>query len=260
MPTSPARTPSIRSAPERRAGALLAAALAFPLSAAAASPLDWLADKLHWHSDGGASAPAPARESLRDRGPVMLKPGEPVRVRVDEQAPEAELPRGRSRFRRIEVEGSVKRAHVRVAVVAQDIEGARGRSVFKPLLYLLDEEGNVRSTVEYDVLELDMRPFKPTRLTGCAEAQDVQRFLVATAEKSIGTAYESAARDAVKAPTQNGFYYSSTEGQKVRLPYAATGELVLDVVPAEADARPCPARKTEAKDAKPAGKDAPATS
>jgi hypothetical protein len=35
-------------------------------------------------------------------------------------------------------------------------------------------------------------------------------------------------RDAVKAPTQGGFYYT-TDAVKTKLPFAATGDLVLEV-------------------------------
>jgi hypothetical protein len=117
--------------------------------------------------------------------------------------------------------------------------------VFKPLLYLLDEEGNVRKTVEFESLELDMRAFKRTQLTACAVADNVQRLLVATAADAVGKNYESAVRDAVKAPTPNGFFYSSTETQSVKLPYAATGELLLEVVPASGDKRSCAPKKKE---------------
>jgi hypothetical protein len=58
--------------------------------------------------------------------------------------------------------------------------------------------------------------------------KNLQRFLVATTEKDIGAAFESGARDKVSAPTKGGFYYS-TDAVKVKLPYAATGELVLTV-------------------------------
>jgi hypothetical protein len=35
-------------------------------------------------------------------------------------------------------------------------------------------------------------------------------------------------RDSLRAPTRGGFYYR-TDAVKVKLPYAATGELVLEV-------------------------------
>jgi hypothetical protein len=226
---------------------LLVLALALPPPVHAANPFDWLQDKLRGKSDREKVATA---AELRDRGPISLKPGEPVRFLVGDDSPDAELPKGHSHFRRVEMQGSVAKAHVRVTVLAQDAESGRTRSVFKPVLYLLDEEGNVRKTVEFESLEPDLRAFKRTQLVGCATADDVQRLLVATPADAVGKNYESAARDAVKAPTQSGFFYSSTEGSKLKLPYAATGELVLDVIPAESDKRPC-APKKKAGDEKP---------
>jgi hypothetical protein len=230
----------------------LALALIFvavvPSAAQAANPIDWIADKLHGATTADKSLPPPSAEALRDHGPVALKPGEAVRFHVGEEAPEAELPKGRSHFRRVEVEGSVPKAHVRVTVLAQDAKEGKGHTVFKPLLYVLDDEGNVKNTLEFSDLELDIRPFTRTRLNGCVAAEGLQRFLVATAEKSIGSHFETVSRDAVKAPTQSGFFYSSTESLKVKLPYSDTGELVLKVMPAASDKEPC--GKPPAKDKK----------
>lgn len=226
----------------RNTSRILAVAFALSTSAKAANPFDWLQDKLRGTPAGEKAATA---AELRDHGPISLKPGEPARFRIGDDAPDAELPKGHSRFRRVEVEGTVAKAHVRVAVLAQDAESGRARSVFKPVLYLLDEEGNVRKTVEFETLDLDMRAFKRTQLVGCVAADDVQRLLVATAADTVGKNYESGVRDAVKVPTQGSFFYSSSEAQKVKLPYAATGELVLEVIAAGVDKRPCAPKKAK---------------
>jgi len=224
----------------RKSFVALALVLAAPAAVCAANPLEWLQDKLRGKPDKEKVATA---KELRDHGPISLKPGVPVRFRVGEDAPDAELPKGHSRFRRVELEGTVAKAHVRVTVLAQDAESGRARNVFKPVLYLLDEEGNVRKTVEFETLDLDMRAFKRTQLVGCVATDEVQRLLVATPADTIGKNYESGVRDAVKVPTQGSFFYSSTEAQKVKLPYAATGELVLEVSAADADKRPCAPKK-----------------
>jgi hypothetical protein len=216
-----------------RAGvAFLAAVFAAP--ALAGNPFDWLAGKFGAHPGTPADAKA-----LRDRGPVAVKSGEAAHFFVSEDAPEAELPKGRSHFRRVELQGSLPKAHVRVTVLARDAPEGKGHNVFKPLLYVLDGEGNIKTTLEFDALELDIRPFKRTRLNGCVAAEGLERFLVATAAKSVGTNYESQARDAVQAPTQSGFFYSSTEALKVKLPYAGTGEITLTVLPAASDKKAC---------------------
>ncbi|MCU7372914.1 hypothetical protein PEC18_19160 [Paucibacter sp. O1-1] len=171
---------------------------------------------------------------------------QPTRFPIDAAAPEAELPRGRSHFRRVELARPLPQATVEVRVIAQEAEQGRGHTVFKPVLYLLDGAGNIRETVAVEPLKLDIRPFRPTELFGCARVKDLQRFLVATTEKDIGSAFESGARDQVKAPTKGGFYYS-TDAVKVKLPFVATGELVMTVSDGAKPGRGCEAPVSEAK-------------
>lgn len=229
------------SAPTRRATRCLAALAALAFAAgSAANPFDWIEKKLI----GKREPPKPAPAELRDPGPIMLKPGQPIRFWIGDAAPEAELPRGRSHFRRIEVEGTVEHAHVRIATVADDAPNGKGHVVFKPLIYVLAEDGDVRETLEPDPLAIDIRPFKRTRLNGCVEVGRLQRFLVATSAKSLENAFHSDARESLKAPTQGGFYYR-TEALKVKLPYAPTGELILSVLPAGDDPEPCNPRSKD---------------
>lgn len=200
----------------------LVAAGAFS-AAATAGPIGWLREKL----GGKPDAPEPGIVTARP-GAVTLLLDQPTRLPVDVTAPEAELPRGRSYFRRIELGKPVDEALIHVRVIAQDTDAGRRRTVFKPLLYLLDDEGNVRETVAVDPLKIDIRPFQPTELVGCVKVKQLSRFLVATSDKAVGKTYESDARGSVKAASKGGFYYS-TEAVNVKLPYAATGELVLTV-------------------------------
>lgn len=222
-----------------RIAAFAAAVLAS--AAEAAGPLSWAREKL-----GGKPAPAKPGLVSAQPGAITLLLDQPTRLPVDASAPEAELPRGRSFFRRVEMNNPVDEALIEVRVIAQDSAATRHRTVFKPLLYLLDDEGNVRETVSVDSLKIDIRPFQATALIGCVKVKQLNRFLVATNEKDVGKAYESGSRDSVKAPSKGGFYYS-TDAVKVKLPYAATGELVLTVSsgkdgklcePASADAAP----------------------
>jgi hypothetical protein len=68
--------------------------------------------------------------------------------------------------------------------------------------------------------------------------ENVDRFVVATAPEVVGKSYESEVRDAVKAPTQGGFYYA-TDAVKVKLPWAATGEIVLEISAESAAGKGC---------------------
>jgi hypothetical protein len=148
---------------------------------------------------------------------------------------------------------------IEVRVIAQESEASKFRTVFKPLFYLLDEEGNVRETVAVDPLKLDIRPFQTTSLIGCVSVKQLGRFLVATVEDDVGKSYESGSRDSVKAASKGGFYYS-TDAVKVKLPYAATGELVLTVKPrpSAADKRCDPKVETAEADKSKADKSADA--
>ena len=161
-------------------------------------------------------------------GPVVLKPGEPVRIAVGTQAPERDFPDGRSRYRIIELPAPVDAAALRVQVIARDNPDGRGNVVFKPLLYVLGDDDEVASKVEIAPMHVDIRPFRRTRLLGCAQLGKVRRFALATTPEAVGKAYEAKARNAVKAPTRGGFYYS-TDAVKLRLPYAATGEVIIEL-------------------------------
>ncbi|MBL8296734.1 MAG: hypothetical protein JNN30_00165 [Rhodanobacteraceae bacterium] len=210
-----------------------------------AGPVDWVREKL----GGKPEAPKP--------GIVMAQPGaitllldQPTRLPVDVSAPEAELPRGRSYFRRVELGKPIDEALVQVRVIAQNVDNGKRRTVFKPLLYLLDDEGNVRETVAIDPLRIDIRPFQPTELVGCVKVKQLRRFLVATTDKDVGQSYESGTRGSVKAESKGGFYYS-TDAVSVKLPYAATGELVLTVsAPAAKLCEPVAAESGKGQDKK----------
>lgn len=189
---------------------------------AGAGPIRWAREKLV-----GEDKPKPGVVEARP-GAVTLLVDQPTRLSIDDAAPTAELPKGRSYFRRVELNKPVDEAQVDIRVIAQDSAQSRHRTVFKPLFYVLDDEGNVRETIAADALKIDIRPFQPTALVGCIRIKQLQRFLLATPEKDVGTSYESGARDSVKAASKGGFYYA-TDAVKVKLPYAATGEVVLTV-------------------------------
>ena len=200
------------------------------LHAFAANPLaligetfsDWKGRLFGRGHDTPAVVDAPAK------GPIALQPGHPQRLRIGSDAPEREFPKGNSRYRVIELPQALKHAAVRIQVVAQNNPKGRGNAVFKPLLYVLGDDDVPRGAVEAKPLHIDIRPFRRTRLLGCVTLDNVRRFAVATAPDMVGKSYESEVREAVKAPTQSGFYYA-TDAVKVRLPYAATGQLILQV-------------------------------
>jgi hypothetical protein len=208
-------------------GILAAAVASHPARALAANPLevitetfsDWK-DRLFGKSLDIVDAPAD--------GVVLLDPAHAVRLRIDSTAPERDFPKGKSRYRVIELPADLEHAAVRVQVTALGREGMFGHEVFKPFFYALNDDDSTRDPVEVKPLHLDIRPFRRTRLLGCVTLDKVTRFAVATAPDVVGKSYESEVREAIKAPTQGGFYYA-TDAVKVKLPWAATGELVLEV-------------------------------
>lgn len=223
-----------------RRGACLVvlAAILHAAHATAANPLaligetfsDWKARLFGSHAPAVVDAPA--------QGPVLLQPAHPQRVAIGTDAPERDFAKGRSHYRIIEFPHELEHAALRVQVIAQRNRHGRGNAVFKPLFYALGDHDEVRDPVEAKPLHLDIRPFRRTRLLGCVTLDGARRIAVATAAATVGKSYESEVRDAVKAPTPGGFYYS-TDAVKVKLPYAATGELILQVTPEAASGKGC---------------------
>ena len=207
----------------------LVAALAIG-TASAANPLRVVGETfVQWkHRLFGEGPTRPSIVDAPATGPVALLPGRPQRIAIGEAAPERDFPDGRSRYRIVELPSQQAAVALRVQVIARDNPDGRGNAVFKPMLYVLGEDDGATRAVEVKPMHVDIRPFKPTRLLGCAKLENVRRFAVATTPEAVGKAFESKARKAVKAPTRGGFYYS-TDAVKLKLPYAATGELVLDL-------------------------------
>jgi hypothetical protein len=199
--------------------------------AAAANPLSLIGETYATWKERlfGAGHPTPEPIDAPASGTIALEPGHPVRIRIAGDTPQRALGKSSSHYREIELPAALAHASVRVQVVAEDNPRGRGNAVFKPVLYALDEGGDVKGApIEIKPLHLDMRPFRRTRLLGCVRADDLQHFVLTAAADANSSSYESDVRDAVKAPTPNGFYYA-TDAVKVKLPYADTGTLILDV-------------------------------
>ena len=153
----------------------------------------------------------------------------PERFVVSTQSPQREFPEGESHYRLIELSRTFAHVAVRLRVMAVPNPDGRGNAVFKPIIYVMDDNEKVRASHEAEPLLLDIQPFKRTRLLACVSLENVRRFAIATPAEAIGTFYETKSRSKLKAPKTNyGFYYS-TEPVKVKLPYTATGEMVLEV-------------------------------
>lgn len=220
---------------------LLAAALAvLAADTLAANPLRFIGETYSEWKDRlfGSGHPTHDLVDAPATGTVAMPPEQPMRIRVDGKAPERDFPKGKSRYRLIELPEHLDHASVRLQVLTTGNPEGRGKVVLKPLLYVLGDDGTVRAPVEAKPLNLDIRPFRRTRLLACVTLDQVRRFALATTPDSVGKTYESELREAVKAPTQYGFYYT-TDAIKTRLPYAATGEVILEVTPESEAGKGC---------------------
>jgi hypothetical protein len=207
----------------------VAACAANPLSAIGETFSDWK-DRLFGKTNPTIDAPTD--------GTVSLEPRQPTRVKISKSTPERDFPKGKSHFRIVDLPAGIGHAAVRVQITAMPRDGAFGHEVFKPYFYTLNADDTVRDTIEIKPLHLDIRPFRSTRLLGCAMLENVDRFAIATQPDSVGKSYESEVRNSIKAPTQGGYYYA-TDAVKVKLPFAATGEIVLEITKEPAAGKGC---------------------
>jgi hypothetical protein len=203
--------------------------LAACASAHAANPLRFVSETFGDWKDRLFGTPKQRVPEIKApaNGPIALAPGTRVSFDVDDEAPENDFSKGKSRYRVIELPEELEHAAVRVQVIARKNPAGHGNVVFKPLLYVIEGD-DFRAPVEVKPLHLDIRPFRKSRLLGCVTLDKVRRIAIATAPDAVGKSYESEVREAVKAPTQGGFYYT-TDAVKTKLPFAATGDLVLEV-------------------------------
>ena len=219
------------------AHASLAALATCSIAAAASNPFTAIGETFSDWKDRLFGKPKPIVDAPAE-GAIALKPDRAMRFRIEKAVPQRDFPKGKSRYRIVDLPDDFEHAAIRVQVTALPREHAFGHEVFKPLLYTLNADDTVRDTVEVKPLHLDIRPFKRTRLLGCATLDKVGRFAVATEPEVVGKSYESEVRDSIKAPTQGGFYYA-TDAVKVKLPYAETGELTLEVTKETASGKGC---------------------
>jgi hypothetical protein len=177
---------------------------------------------------GARPAHSPVREAADD-GVVVLGVDRPELLRILGDSEQRAFPGGRSRYREIELQREFEHVTLRIQVLASANPHGRGNAVFKPVIYLLDDRGEVRASKSVEPLYLDIRPFRRTRLLACVPLEKVRRFALATPASALGTSYESKLRDKVSATSKNGFYYA-TDPIKVNLPYIETGDLIVEVV------------------------------
>ncbi|HPG94269.1 MAG TPA: hypothetical protein PLR28_06920 [Dokdonella sp.] len=199
----------------------------------AANPLSVWKERLF----GERTIQSPIREASPE-GVVLLGLKRPERLRIGPDADQRDFPKGKSRYREIELQREFEHVALRIQVLAQPNPKGRGNVVFNPIVYVIGDDDKVRDSKPADPLVLDIRPFKPTRLLACIPLDKVRRIAVATPESARGKSYESKARDKVKASSKDGFFYA-TDPVKVSLPYADTGDLIVEVIRADNKGEGC---------------------
>lgn len=186
---------------------------------------------------GARPAESPVREAAGD-GVVVLGMDRPEHLTIERDADQRTFPEGKSRFREVELSREFEHVALRVQVIAESNPHGRGNAVFKPIIYLLGDDGSVRESKLVEPLYLDIRPFQPTRLLACVPLDKVRKFAIATPAKAVGQVFDSKVRDKVKAPSKGGFYYA-TDPIKVYLPFVDTGEMIVEVIRAEKKGEGC---------------------
>lgn len=221
------------------AGSLLFRRLAMVLLACLSTPV--AADNLLkvWKDRlfGELPTRAKVREAPRE-GVVVLGLDRPEHVRIERVSPERTFKAGQERYREFELQRQLEHVSVRIQVLAGPNPDGRGNSVIKPTLHVLADDGSITSTSVVEPLLLDIRPFKPTRLLACIPVENVRRFAISTPLDVRGKAYQSNARGKIKVPSGGSFFYASDE-IRTQIPYAASGELIIEVSAAKAKGEGC---------------------
>ena len=127
---------------------------------------------------------------------------------------------------------------MRVQVIATSNPKGRGNAVYKPILYVLDDKGEVRAEKLVEPLHLDIRPFKPTRLLACVALDKVRRLALATPDVALKKSFQSDSRSKLKSSNKSAFYYS-TDAVKVQMPFIDSGDIVLEVISATKKGEGC---------------------
>lgn len=186
----------------------------------------------------GGRSDAPRVPLAPAEGVIVLDLERPERIRIDAQAEQRDFPKGRSRYRELELPREYAHVAVRLQVISRPNPAGRGNAAFKPILYVLEDDGSVRESRDAEPLQIDIRPFKPTRLLACIPVDKVRKLALATPSSAVGQFFQSSARDKIKAPSKGGFYYE-TNSIKSNLPYVDTGELVVEIVRAGGKGQGC---------------------
>lgn len=193
-------------------------------TASAANPLSVWKERLF-----GKDGAEPVVRDAPAEGVVVLGLNRPERIRIGPANGSRKFPKGESHYRDIELAREFAHVAVRVQVIATANPKGRGNAVFKPILYVLGDDGKIRESKLVEPLHLDIRPFKQTRLLACVPLDNVRRLALATPDAALKKSFQSDSRSKLKASSKSEFYYA-TDPVKVQMPFVDRGEVVLEVI------------------------------
>lgn len=190
---------------------------------------------------GPGSALAGVGQPLDGQPIVVLEPGVAARVAFDAGTARTTLPGQSERVRYHRFAPAAPAAgpvRLSVRVLAQTHRSEPRFTVLAPQLLLLDRAGQVRRTLKLDRMQLDIRPFRPTRLRSCLIVQDLPGFIIATDPARVGSPYRFDARVPGASRSADGFYHGEA-GMQIFLVYADVGMIQVRVAPASGEERYC---------------------
>ncbi|MGA7297957.1 MAG: hypothetical protein WBW92_10655 [Rhodanobacteraceae bacterium] len=169
---------------------------------------------------------------------VRLAMGGNVQLQYGADTSRANLPSGAVRYRRFALDKNGQDVKISVRVIADKHDGRPRFTVFSPQLVILDEDGQIRRIVPLDHLQLDIRPFRATRLRECVVVNNLHGFLLASDPGRLGQLYQFTARRTVTGHPDHGFYRASSP-MKVFLTYSDAGPVEVEVTRAPRQGSAC---------------------
>ena len=186
----------------------------------------------------------PALASARAVDPVFGQPsvrlalGSSATLQYGTGTSRASLPSGAVRYRRFALDKQGQDVKISVRVIADKHDGRPRFTVFSPQLVILDQDGQIRRIVPLDHLQLDIRPFRATRLRECVVVRNLSGFLLASDPGRLGQLYQFTARRTVSGHPDHGFYRASSP-MRVFLTYSDSGPVEVEVTRAPRQGSAC---------------------
>lgn len=169
---------------------------------------------------------------------IRLDMGREVELDFKRTTSRADLPSGTVRYRRFVPTKPGQDTKISVQVMAEKHDGRPRFTVFSPQLVILDKDGQIRRIVPLDHLQLDIRPFRATRLRECVVVNHLDGFLLASDPGRLGELYQFNARPRSDSHPDHGFYRPRTP-MKVFLTYADAGPVEVKITPAPKQGSAC---------------------